>query len=81
MGFDDIVNKGKDLFEDAKGKVEDGFEAVKDKAEEVFGSDKVEEVSDKVLDGAADLAKKVAPDEYDAKIDGVRDQVDGAIGQ
>jgi len=81
VGFDDIVNKGKEIFEDAKDKVEDGFEAVKDKAEEVFGSDKVEEVSDQVLDAAAGAAKKVAPDEYDAKIDAVRDQVDGAIGQ
>lgn len=25
MGFDDIVNKGKELFEDAKGKVERGL--------------------------------------------------------
>ena len=79
MGFDDIVNKGKELFEDAKGKVEGGFEAAKDKAEEVFGSDKVEEISDKVLDGAAGAAKKVAPD-AGAKIDEVRDNVDTAIG-
>lgn len=70
MGLDDIVNKGKELFEDAK-----------DKVEEVFGSDKVEEVSDQVLHAAADAAKKVAPDQFDAKIDEVRDNVDGAIGQ
>ncbi|MFT3798149.1 hypothetical protein [Microbacterium sp.] len=79
MGFDDIVNKGKELFEDAKDKVEGGFEAAKDKAEEVFGSDKVEEVSDQVLDAAAGAAKKVAPDAAE-QIDSVRDQVDGAIG-
>lgn len=70
MGIDDIVNKGKELFEDAK-----------DKVEEVFGSEKVEEVSDKVLDGATEAAKKVAPDEFDAKIDEVRENIDGAIGQ
>ncbi|WP_314432343.1 hypothetical protein [Microbacterium lacticum] len=70
MGFDDIVGKGKELFEGAK-----------DKAEEVFGSDKVEEVSDKVLDAVADAAKKIAPDEHDAKIDEIRDQIDGAIGR
>lgn len=69
MGVDDIVNKGKELFE-----------AAKDKAEEVFGADKVEEVSDKVLDGAAEAAKKVAPDQFDAQIDQVRDSADGAIG-
>ena len=70
MGIDDIVGKGKELFEGAK-----------DKVEEVLGSDKLEEVSDKVLDGAADVAKKIAPDEYDAKIDEVRGHVDGAVGK
>ncbi|GAA2002339.1 hypothetical protein GCM10009739_10900 [Microbacterium ulmi] len=70
MGIDDIVSKGKELFEGAKDKVTDAL-----------GSDKVEEVSDKVLDGAADAAKKVAPDQYDAKIDEVRDNIDGAIGE
>lgn len=69
MGLDGIVNKGKELFEDAKGKVEGAL-----------GKDEVEELSDKVLDGAADLAKHVAPDEFDAKIDDLRDQVDGAVG-
>lgn len=70
MGFDDIVNKGKEVFENAK-----------DKVEEAFGSDKVEEVSDKVLDGAADVAKKVAPEQFHEQIDQVRDNVDGAIGE
>jgi hypothetical protein len=69
MGFDDIVNKGKEMFEDAK-----------DKVEETFGKDKVEEVSDKVLDGAADVAKKVAPDQFDGTVDDVRNNVDKAIG-
>jgi hypothetical protein len=69
MGIDDIVNKGKELFEDAK-----------DKVTEAVGSDKVEEVSDSVLDGASDLAKKVAPEEHHDTIDDVRDNVDGAIG-
>jgi len=50
MGFDDIVDKAKDLAGDAaeavKGAAEkvgdaagDAFEAVKDKAEDVFGDD------------------------------------------
>lgn len=68
MGFEDIVNKGKELFEDAK-----------DKVEGALGSDKVEEFSDKVLDGAADAAKKIAPDEHDSKIDDIRNKVDEAI--
>ena len=70
MGIDDIVGKGKELFEGAKGKVE-----------EVLASDKLEEVSDQILDGAAEAAKKIAPDEYDGKIDEVRGHVDGAIGK
>ncbi|MFT4219697.1 MAG: Rv0909 family putative TA system antitoxin [Microbacterium sp.] len=69
MGIDDIVNQGKELFEQNKEKVE-----------EFLKSDQVEDISDKVLDGAADLAKKVLPDEHDAAIDGVRDNVDGAVG-
>lgn len=69
MGFDDIVSKGKELLDQGMDKVED-----------TFGKDKVEEVSDQVLDGASDLAKKVAPDAADGTIDQVRDAADGAIG-
>lgn len=70
MGVDDIVNKGKEFFEGAK-----------DKMNETFGADKVEQVSDSVLDGASDLAKKVVPDEHHGTVDDVRDNVDGAIGE
>jgi len=69
MGLDDIVNQGKQFLEQNK-----------DKIDEVIHSDKAEEVSDNVLDAAADFVKKVAPDQFDAKVDEVRDQVDGAIG-
>lgn len=69
MGLDDIVNKGKKLFEDGKEKVEGALK-----------SDKAEEISDKVLDGASGLAKKVVPDEHHAKVDEVRDNVDKSIG-
>lgn len=69
MGLDDIVNQGKQFLEQNK-----------DKIDEVIHSDKAEEVSDGVLDAAADFVKKIAPDQFDAKVDEVRDQVDGAIG-
>jgi len=69
MGLDDMVNQGKQFLEQHK-----------DKIDEVIHSDKAEEVSDSVLDAAADFVKKVAPDQFDAKIDEVRDQVDGAVG-
>jgi len=69
MGLDDIVKQGTQFLEQNK-----------DKIDEVIHSDKAEEVSDNVLDAAADVVKKVAPDQFDAKVDEVRDQVDGAIG-
>ncbi len=69
MGIEDLVNQGKDFLEQNKAKIED-----------VIKSDKAEEVSDGVLDAAADFVKKVAPDSADAQIDGVRDNIDKAIG-
>lgn len=70
MGFDDIVNKGKEFLEENK-----------DKIEGVLKSEQAEQVSDKVLDSAADFVKKVAPDAVDAQVDGVRDSVDKAVGK
>jgi len=69
MGIDDIIDKGKELFEQNK-----------DKVEGLLKSEQAEGISDKVLDGAADLAKKVAPDQFDGTIDDVRNNIDGAIG-
>jgi len=68
MGIDDLVNKGKDLYEENKDKIAD---AVK--------SEQAEDVSDKVLDGVADFAKKIAPGAAD-KIDEIRDNVDKSVG-
>jgi len=68
MGIEDLVNQGKELFEQNKEKVE-----------ELLHSEQAEGISDKLLDGAADLAKKVAPGAAE-QIDGVRDKVDGAVG-
>ncbi|MCC2033583.1 Rv0909 family putative TA system antitoxin [Microbacterium allomyrinae] len=68
-GFDDLVNQGKELYEQNK-----------DKVSEFLKSEQAEDISDKVLDGAADLAKKVVPEEHHDKVDGVRGSVDGAVG-
>lgn len=68
MGIEDAVNKGKEFFEQNKDKIE---EAVK--------SEQAEEISDKVLDGVADFAKKIAPGAAD-KIDEIRDNADKAVG-
>ncbi len=68
MGIEDAVNKGKELFEQNKDKIE---EAVK--------SEQAEEISDKVLDGVADFAKKIAPGAAD-QIDDIRQNADNAVG-
>lgn len=64
----DAVNKGKDFIEQNKEKI---GEALK--------SEQAEGISDKILDGVADLAKKVAPGASE-QIDGVRDSVDKSVG-
>ncbi|NLC98467.1 MAG: hypothetical protein GX678_05265 [Actinomycetales bacterium] len=64
MGLDDLVNKGKELLDENKDKLT---------------GDKVEEISDKVLDAGTDFAKKHAPGHAD-KIDVARDAADKAIG-
>jgi len=69
MGIDDLVNKGKDLYEQNKDKVQDAL-----------NSEQAEGISDKVLDGVADFAKKVLPDSVDGTVDDVRDTIDGKIG-
>ncbi|GEP47060.1 hypothetical protein FVP74_02865 [Microbacterium saccharophilum] len=69
MGIDDLVNQGKDFLEQNK-----------DKIEETLNSDQAEDVSDKVLDAAAEFVKSVAPDSVDAKVDEVRDGIDAKIG-
>ena len=69
MGIEDLVNKGKELFEENKEKI-DGL----------LHSQQAEDISDKVLDGAADLAKKVTPDQFDGTVDDVRGNLDKAVG-
>ena len=66
--FGDAINKGKEFLENNKDKIDDALH-----------SEQAETISDKVLDGASDLAKKVAPGASD-KIDEVRDNVDKHIG-
>lgn len=69
MGIEDIVNQGKKLFEDNKDTVT-GF----------LNSDQGEQVTDQVFDSAADVAKKIAPDQFDGNVDDIRDAADRAVG-
>ncbi|SDM29834.1 MULTISPECIES: antitoxin [Actinomyces] len=57
-----------------------GLDDLKKKAEGVVSSDKVEDVSDKVLDKAAEAAKKVTGGKFDSQVDSARDAADKAIG-
>lgn len=68
MVIDDALGKGKELFEQNK-----------DKVEQALKSDQAEEISDKILDGVAGFAKKIAPGAAD-KIDEVRDTIDKQVG-
>lgn len=70
MGIDDLVNQGKEFLDQNKDKIDD-----------VITSEQAEDVSDNVLDAAADFVKKVAPDGIDQHVDGVRDGIDKAIGK
>lgn len=68
MGIDDLVNQGRNVYEQNK-----------DKIAEVVKSEQAEDISDRVLDEIADFAKKVAPGAAD-QIDDIRDKADGAVG-
>ena len=60
MGIEDLVNQGKEFLEQNK-----------DKIAETLHSDQAEQVSDNVLDAAADFMKKVAPESVHGQVDGV----------
>lgn len=68
MGIEDVVNKGKDLYEQNK-----------DKFVEVVKSEQVEDISDKVLDGVVDFVKKIVLGVVD-KIDEICESVDKVVG-
>lgn len=69
MGIDDLVNQGKEFLDQNK-----------DKLGEALTSDHAEQVSDNVLEAAAEFVKKVAPDGVDQHVDGVRENIDKAVG-
>jgi hypothetical protein len=67
--LDDLSKKAQDFVADNK-----------DKIDEALKSEQAENVSDKILGGLAEGVKKITPDEHDAKIDDVRKNLDGKIG-
>jgi len=69
MGLEDLINNGKKLYEQNQ-----------DKIQAALKSEQAEQISDKLLDGASGVAKKVSGGKFDSQIDGARDAADKAIG-
>jgi hypothetical protein len=72
MGIENTVG-------DAVGKGREYLEQNKDRIAEAVKSEQAEDISDKVLDGVADFAKKIAPGAAE-KIDEIRDTADKSVG-
>jgi hypothetical protein len=66
-GLDDITNKAKEFLES-------------DSVKKALKSEQAEDISDKLLDGVADAAKKVTGGKFDEQIEGARKKADGAVG-
>ena len=69
MGIENLAKQAGDFAKDNA-----------DKIQEALKSEQAEGISDKVLDGAADLANKLTGGKFADQIDGARDAADGAIG-
>ena len=67
MGIDDITAKAKEFLND--GRVADALKG-----------EQAEDISDKVLDGVADVANKVTGGKFEEQIDGAREAADKAVG-
>ncbi|MBM7506177.1 Rv0909 family putative TA system antitoxin [Agromyces aurantiacus] len=67
-------------LDDLAKNAQEFVEQNKDKIDEALNSEQAEDISDKVLDAVSDTAKKVLPDEHDAKVDEVRANIDKSIG-
>ena len=67
-------------LDDLTKKAQDFVEENKDKIDEVLNSEQAEDISDKVLGGVSDAAKKVVPEEHHDKIDDVAANIDKSIG-
>ena len=66
-GFDDITKKAQEFLNS-------------DQVKDALKSEQAEDVSDKLLDGVADAAKKVTGGKFDGQIEGARDAADKAVG-
>lgn len=69
VGLDDLVNKGKKLYEQNQDTIDDAIH-----------SEQAEGISDDVLDRAAAGADKVSGGKHGEQVAGFRDKADGAVG-
>ncbi len=67
MGIDDITGKAKEFLES-------------DQVKGMLESEQAEDISDKVLEGVADVADKVTGGKFTDQIEDVKSNIDGAIG-
>jgi hypothetical protein len=69
MGIEDLAKQAGDFAKENA-----------DKVSEALKSEQAEGISDKVLDGAADLANKLTGGKFADQVQSARDAADGAIG-
>ncbi len=67
-------------LDDLTKKAQDFVEENKDKINEALNSEQAEDISDKILGGVSEAAKKVVPEEHHDKVDDVRENIDKSIG-
>lgn len=76
MGIEDLSKQASDLA----GKAGEFAQQNADKIKEAVSSEQAEGISDKVLDGAADLANKLTGGKFADQVEDVRKNLDGKIG-
>jgi len=76
MGIEDLGKQASELA----GKAGEFAKQNAGKIEEALKSEQAENISDKILDGAADLANKVTGGKHSDAVADVRDNLDGKIG-
>ncbi|MCJ1715654.1 antitoxin [Microbacterium sp. M1A1_1b] len=79
--FDDLQKNVSAKAEEVTDKAKAFVDANKDKIEEALKSDKVEDVSDKIIHGLADGIKKVTGGRFDEQVDDAADTVDEHVGK
>lgn len=67
MALDDITKKAQEFLND-------------NKVQDALKSEQAEDISDKVLDGVADVADKVTGGKFSEQIEDVRENIDKKIG-